>query len=73
MAPLLTTANIISDSSITPDELRTQWIQPGDVFTVLLLLSGDIVGKALAQLAGGRFTPVTFSFGIYLNFQSNKQ
>ncbi|KAH8652757.1 hypothetical protein BGZ60DRAFT_508663 [Tricladium varicosporioides] len=63
MAPLLTTINTISNSSTTSGELKTQWIQPTDVFTVLLLLGGDIVGKALAQLAGGRFTPVTFSFG----------
>lgn len=45
------------------DELREQWIQPSDVFSVLLLLGGDVVSRALAQLAGGPITPVTFSFG----------
>lgn len=44
-------------------ELRQQWLQPTDVFSVLLLLGGDIVNKALAQLSGGLLTPVTFSFG----------
>jgi hypothetical protein len=40
-----------------------RWAQPTDVFSVLLILGGDIVNKALAQLAGGVITPVTFSFG----------
>ncbi|KAJ8115007.1 hypothetical protein ONZ43_g4770 [Nemania bipapillata] len=42
---------------------RKQWTEPVDVVSVLLLLGGEIVSKALAQLAGGIFTPVTFSFG----------
>lgn len=50
--------------SKSADEFRQQWTQPTDVFSVLLLLGGEIVNKALAQLAGGVFTPVTFSFGI---------
>jgi hypothetical protein len=44
---------------------EAQWVSPGNyAFTVLLLLGGDIVSRALAQLAGGRFTPVAFSFGM---------
>lgn len=40
------------------------WRQPSNyAFTILLLLGGDVVSRALAQLAGGRFTPVAFSFG----------
>lgn len=40
------------------------WTQPSNyAFTILLLLGGDVVSRALAQLAGGRFTPVAFSFG----------
>jgi hypothetical protein len=39
------------------------WSQPSDVFSVLLILGGDIVHRALAQLAGTSITPVTFSFG----------
>jgi hypothetical protein len=41
----------------------TQWKNPGDVFSVLLILGGDVVARALAQLAGSPITPVAFSFG----------
>ncbi|KIX04589.1 uncharacterized protein Z518_05459 [Rhinocladiella mackenziei CBS 650.93] len=41
----------------------SQWKSPGDVFSVLLILGGDVVARALAQLAGSRITPVAFSFG----------
>ncbi len=40
-----------------------QWMNPSDVFSVLLILGGDVVGRALAQLVGSRITPVAFSFG----------
>jgi len=53
--------------SFEPDkasgEFAEQWRNPGDVFSVLLILGGDIVGRAVAQLAGSRLTPVAFSFG----------
>ena len=53
------------DASTSPvDTLRSQWTQPTDVFSVLILLGGDLVNKALAQLAGGILTPVTLSFGM---------
>jgi hypothetical protein len=56
------------------DELRSQWSNPGDILSLLLLVGGDIVQKALAQLVGVRvrpfqggptiyLTPVAFSFG----------
>ncbi|OOF92524.1 hypothetical protein ASPCADRAFT_55192 [Aspergillus carbonarius ITEM 5010] len=53
-------------------ELRSQWTNPGDVMSLLMLVGGDIVQKALAQLVGVRLpllpggvyaTPVAFSFG----------
>ncbi|KAI1808934.1 hypothetical protein F4811DRAFT_6701 [Daldinia bambusicola] len=47
---------------ITSDELRSQWDKPNEVFSVLLILGGDVVGRALAQLAGSGLAPVTFSF-----------
>ncbi|KAI1362063.1 hypothetical protein F5Y08DRAFT_330340 [Xylaria arbuscula] len=53
----------IANFTISADQQRQQWSEPTDVFSVLLLLGGEIVNKALAQLAGGSFTPVTFSFG----------
>ncbi|KAI0105694.1 hypothetical protein GGR51DRAFT_571632 [Nemania sp. FL0031] len=53
----------VANFSRSADQERQQWTEPADVFSVLLLLGGEIVSKALAQLAGGIFTPVTFSFG----------
>lgn len=52
------------DPGETSTEFWTQWKNPGDVFSVLLILGGDVVGRALAQLAGSPFTPVAFSFGM---------
>jgi hypothetical protein len=44
---------------------EAEWASPSNyAFTVLLLLGGDIVSRALAQLAGGLITPVAFSFGM---------
>lgn len=43
--------------------LASQWQNPSDVLTVLLIIGGDVVQKALAQLSGGYFVPVAFSFG----------
>ncbi|EFR03484.1 hypothetical protein MGYG_06482 [Nannizzia gypsea CBS 118893] len=51
------------DSSITFGEFRDQWITPGDVFSILLILGSDVVHCALAQLAGSGVAPVSFSFG----------
>lgn len=45
---------------------KNVWTSPSNyAFTILLLLGGDVVARALAQLAGGRITPVAFSFGIF--------
>ncbi|KAF7507933.1 hypothetical protein GJ744_009967 [Endocarpon pusillum] len=44
-------------------QLSVQWRVPADVLSILLLIGGDIVQKALAQTSGGVFTPVCFSFG----------
>src|SRR5436190_20883686 len=58
-----------------PDlELRSQWSNPGDILSLLLLIGGDIVQKAIAQVVGVYvqpfkkgprifLTPVAFSFG----------
>ena len=43
--------------------LRKQWSNPTDIFTILLIIGGDVVQRAIAQLSGGRLTPVSFSFG----------
>jgi len=47
---------------------RNEWKNPSNyAFTILLLLGGDVVACALAQLAGGKLTPVAFSFGTVLH------
>lgn len=55
------------DSSFNPglpsEAFKAQWKHPSDVFSVLLLVGGDVVAAATAQLAGGWITPVAFSFG----------
>ena len=46
--------------------MHAQWQNPRDILPVLLLLGGDIVQVAVAQLAAtgpGLFAPVAFSFG----------
>jgi hypothetical protein len=53
------------DPGVPSHEFSNQWTTPGDVFSVLLLVGGDVVGRALAQLVGPRITPVAFSFGIF--------
>lgn len=45
------------------EALANQWLNPMDISTVLLVIGGDVVQKALAQSTGKRFTPVCFSFG----------
>ncbi|KAB2571750.1 hypothetical protein DBV05_g9574 [Lasiodiplodia theobromae] len=46
-------------------EFSLQWQNLGDLFTMLLLLGGDVISRALAQLSGTEsfVTPVAFSFG----------
>jgi hypothetical protein len=43
--------------------LATQWDNPSDILSILLLLGPDIVQRAIAQLAGRVITPVAFSLG----------
>lgn len=48
------------------DHFTQQFANPKEVTSILLLLGGNVVQKAVAQLTGGRhtiFTPVVFSFG----------
>ena len=49
----------------TSSQLRAQWRNPGDILSLLLLVGGDVVQRAIAQLAGDPSlpTPVVFSFG----------
>ncbi|KAK1235127.1 hypothetical protein PQX77_001650, partial [Marasmius sp. AFHP31] len=46
--------------------LRDQWRDPEDILSILMIIGGDIVQSALAQLVSSHprpFTPVAFSFG----------
>lgn len=45
--------------------LSMQWHNPANISSILSVIGGEIIMKALAQLAGGRavFAPVAFSFG----------
>jgi hypothetical protein len=54
-----------NDNPQASASFRAQWIEPSDIFSVLLILGGDVIQLALAALAGGSppITPVAFSFG----------
>lgn len=45
--------------------MKSQWENPNDILSILTIVGGDIVQRAVAQLAGhpSGFTPVAFSFG----------
>ena len=48
----------------TSSSLYSQWTNPSDILSLLLLIGGDVIRCALAQQVGDRFpTPVVFSFG----------
>ncbi|MCJ1475822.1 hypothetical protein MMC13_004486 [Lambiella insularis] len=64
MAPFL--ATLISrnfDTFQVAEEFKEQWRQPGDVFTILLILGSDVIARAMAQVAGSGPSTVAFSFG----------
>ncbi|KAK3349198.1 hypothetical protein B0T25DRAFT_457001 [Lasiosphaeria hispida] len=44
-------------------QFRSQWTNPGDVFSVLLIVGADVIQLALAALTGHTLTPIAFSFG----------
>ncbi|PBK95519.1 hypothetical protein ARMGADRAFT_802716 [Armillaria gallica] len=43
--------------------IQDTWQNPSDTLSILLIIGGDVVLKALAQLTGRSFTPIAFSFG----------
>ncbi len=68
MAP---TDNQICSTTIAPRSdpalaanVKTQWTNPSDILSLLLILGGDVIQRALAQQTGDRWpAPVVFSFG----------
>ncbi|KFZ24659.1 hypothetical protein V502_00861 [Pseudogymnoascus sp. VKM F-4520 (FW-2644)] len=63
MSPLHFHVRRIFDAGSPSSEFSNQWKNPSDVFSVLLILGGDVVARALAQVSGSAVTPVAFSFG----------
>lgn len=52
------------DNQDLDQQIHTQWTGPGDILSLLLLVGGDVVQRAIAQQAGSSLpTPVVFSFG----------
>ncbi|KAG5945547.1 hypothetical protein E4U53_006696 [Claviceps sorghi] len=49
------------NAGAAPEQFTTQWTNPGDVFSVLLILGGDVIGRALAQTAGTRWVAYSVS------------
>jgi hypothetical protein len=57
------TTAVVETVATTSSQLRSQWSNPRDIFSLLLLIGGDIIQKALSQFVGRKFKPVAFSFG----------
>ena len=55
----------IGDASEVNSKAKSQWQNPSDILSLLLLIGGDVIQRAIAQLAGDESlpTPVVFSFG----------
>jgi hypothetical protein len=52
------------ENNTTADVFRSQFQDPKEILTVLLLIGSDVIQKTVAQTAGfAVFTPVVFSFG----------
>ena len=50
-------------SSGLAGQLRSQWRNPSDILSLLLIIEPEVIQRALAQLCGGRISPVSLSFG----------
>lgn len=52
-------------SALVASSLRATWSSPTDILTIVLIIGGDVVQKALAQTTGAPIipAPVCFSFG----------
>ena len=71
--PSLRTSNLepaigiraIGNASEVNSKAKSQWQNPSDILSLLLLIGGDVIQHAIAQLAGDDSlpTPVVFSFG----------
>ncbi|KAF9463934.1 hypothetical protein BDZ94DRAFT_1282335 [Collybia nuda] len=48
---------------VDSSQFLAQWSNPGDILSLLMIIGGEVIQRALAQVGGGILTPVTFSFG----------
>ncbi|KAL0580019.1 hypothetical protein V5O48_002022 [Marasmius crinis-equi] len=55
--------HVLSPREPVSRTLQSTWQNPSDTLSILLIIGGDIVLQALAQLTGRSITPVAFSFG----------
>ena len=55
-------SKLVKRTPFSSDNLKQAWIDPS-VLTIVMIIGGDIVQVALAQLTGSFYTPVPFSFG----------
>ena len=61
-----TTKNLQLPHHVTHTDVSSLALDPGDIFTILMIIGGDVVQVAIAQLCAGPIpflTPVVFSFG----------
>ncbi|KAG9124164.1 hypothetical protein FRC07_012606 [Ceratobasidium sp. 392] len=56
-------SSIDNQGATVADAIHATWRAPSDVLSVLLIIGGEVVLKALAQLSGRTLVPVAFSFG----------
>jgi hypothetical protein len=55
------------------NEIKAQWRDPGDIFSLLLLVGADVVQKAIAQLAGVRCRILWYGPSMYLTRRSHSR
>jgi len=58
-----TSITVLYGNASTGDFLSQQWRNPTNVVSILSLIGGDVIQKALAQLSGCVLAPIGFSFG----------
>jgi hypothetical protein len=56
-------ATALNAGKSVANDFKAQWQNPSDIFSLLLLVGGDIIQKAMAQFNDRRFRPIAFSFG----------
>jgi hypothetical protein len=62
-APLILRDVVQAGPAAISQYLSTQWSNPSDILSILLLLGSDVIRAAVSQQSGRFITPVSFSFG----------